>query len=151
MELFKEGFVMNKKVLKAITVLLMLTAIVFAAVTPVLGAVDAPNPSSSYEQGDTSDAKKAAENIVGALIDIFQVVGVGVAIIMLVMLAIKYLSAAPNEKAEIKKSVSIYVLGAVLLFAASGVLEIVQQFAANVGKYGDNGGTSGGNGGGAGA
>ncbi len=123
---------MNKKVLTAITVLLMLTAIVFAFVSPVLGAPTAPNPKDNYSQGDTSDAKTAAENIVSALIDIFQVVGVGVAIIMLVMLAIQYLSAAPNEKAEIKKSVSIYVLGAVLLFAASGVLEIVQRFAKNV-------------------
>ena len=140
MELFKEGYIMNKKVLKVITTLLLITLFVSAFVAPVFGAPEAPDPKASFNKGDESGARDAADNIIGALIDIFQVVGVGVAIIMLVMLAIKYLSAAPNEKAEIKKSVSIYVLGAVLLFAAAGVLQIVQTFATtNIGA-----GTSGG-------
>lgn len=129
MELFKEGYIMNKKVLKVITTLLLITLFVSAFVAPVLGRDPSTLNTKDYEKEDGSGASLAAQNIVSALIDIFQVVGVGVAIIMLVMLAIKYLSAAPNEKAEIKKSVSIYVLGAVLLFAASGVLEIVQKFA----------------------
>ena len=123
---------MNKKVLKVITTLLLITLFVSAFVAPVFGRNPADLKTTDYETQDKSGASDAAQNIVSALIDIFQVVGVGVAIIMLVMLAIKYLSAAPNEKAEIKKSVSIYVLGAVLLFAASGVLEIVQRFAKNV-------------------
>lgn len=121
---------MNKKVLKVITILLMIAAIAFAAISPVMAK--APDPKTFDNYADSTGAGKSAKRIVGTLIDVFQIVGVGVAIIMLVMLAIKYLSAAPNEKAEIKKSVSIYVLGAVLLFAASGVLEIVQRFAENV-------------------
>ena len=119
---------MNKKVLRVITILLMAILVVGACVSPVMAKIEAPNPND-FSGGDSSGAKDSANSIVAALIDIFQVVGVGVAVIMLVMLAIKYLSAAPNEKAEIKKSVSIYVLGAVLLFAASGILEIVQKFA----------------------
>ena len=124
---------MSKRVLRVITILLLAIVLVAGFVAPsfALKNVDI----GAYEKADYSTGNKAstsAKKIVGSLIDVFQVVGVGVAIIMLVMLAIKYLSAAPNEKAEIKKSVSIYVLGAVLLFAASGVLEIVQQFAANV-------------------
>lgn len=134
---------MNKRVLRIITILLMVAVMVVGFVGPTFGALPKPTDFDSITDG--SGAKGSAQRIVGALIDVFQVVGVGVAIIMLVMLAIKYLSAAPNEKAEIKKSVSIYVLGAVLLFAASGVLEIVQQFAENVGA---NGGSSGGNSGG---
>ena len=121
---------MNKNVLKVITILLMIAAIAVAAISPVMAK--APDPKTFDNYTDSTGAGKSAKRIVGTLIDVFQIVGVGVAIIMLVMLAIKYLSAAPNEKAEIKKSVSIYVLGAVLLFAASGVLEIVQRFAKNV-------------------
>ena len=134
---------MSKKMLKCIAILLMVAIVVVGFVSPAFAAKDID--VGSFDDYDGGDATKSAKRIVGALIDVFQVVGVGVAIIMLVMLAIKYLSAAPNEKAEIKKSVSIYVLGAVLLFAASGVLEIVQQFAQNVNA---NGGSTGGNSGG---
>ena len=63
---------------------------------------------------------------------VVQVVGVGVAIIMLIVLAIKYISAAPGDKADIKKHAVVYVVGAVVLFAASGILGIVKKFAANV-------------------
>ena len=55
-----------------------------------------------------------------------------IAVIMLIVLAIKYISAAPSEKADIKKSATIYIVGAVLLFAASGVLAIIQGFAENI-------------------
>ena len=133
---------MSKKMLKSITILLMVAVMVIGFVSPAFAARNIN--VSEYDTYSGGDATTSAKRIVGALIDVFQVVGVGVAIIMLVMLAIKYLSAAPNEKAEIKKSVSIYVLGAVLLFAASGVLEIVQQFANNVGTNGTTGGNSGG-------
>lgn len=134
---------MNKKVLKFITIALMAALVVAAIVSPALARDPSSIDTQTYVSAeDETGAASSAQRIVGTLIDVFQVVGVGVAIIMLVMLAIKYLSAAPNEKAEIKKSVSIYVLGAVLLFAAAGVLEIVQAFAQNV--HGDKTGSGGG-------
>ncbi len=50
-----------------------------------------------------------------------------VAVAMLVVLAIKYISAAPAEKADIKKSAFIYVVGALLLFGGVAVLNIIQN------------------------
>ena len=86
------------------------------------------------EFGDDSGASTSLQKIIGAGITIVQVVGSGVAIIMLVVLAIKYISAAPGDKAEIKKHAVVYVIGAIVLFAASGILGIVKNFA---GKAGD--------------
>ena len=54
------------------------------------------------------------------------------AVIMLIVLAIKYVSAAPSEKADIKKSAIVYVIGAVLLFAATGVLQLVKGLADTI-------------------
>ena len=48
---------------------------------------------------------------------------------MLIVLAIKYISAAPGDKAEIKKHAVVYVVGAVILFAATGILQIIRTFA----------------------
>ena len=81
---------------------------------------------------DTSGAAKSINRIVGSILTIVQVVGCGVAVIMLIVLAIKYISAAPGDKADIKKHAVVYVVGAVVLFAASGILQIVKNFASNV-------------------
>ena len=51
---------------------------------------------------------------------------------MLIVLAIKYISAAPGDKAEIKKHAVVYVVGAIILFAATGILGIVKNFATNI-------------------
>ena len=81
---------------------------------------------------DTTGTARAAQRILQAILTIAQVIGVGVAVIMLIVLAIKYISAAPSDKAEIKKHMVVYIVGAVVLFAASGILEIIKRFAIMV-------------------
>ena len=86
---------------------------------------------------DTSGASQAAGNIIGMIINIAQVIGTGVAIIMLIVLAIQYIAASPEGKAEIKKNSTVYIVGAVILFAASGLLGIIRRFAVkSVGSQG---------------
>ena len=51
---------------------------------------------------------------------------------MLIVLAVKYMLSAPNDKAEIKKHAVVYVVGSILLFSVSGVLGIIQKFATNI-------------------
>ena len=90
--------------------------------------------TSAYDREDKSGASNAVTNIIGSIINIAQIVGMGVAIIMLVVLAIQYIAAAPEGKAEIKKNATIYIVGAVILFAAAAILEIIKNFAeSNVG------------------
>ena len=48
------------------------------------------------------------------------------------IIAMKYMSAAPGDKAEIKKSATIYVTGAVILFASAGILNIISEFSNNI-------------------
>ena len=79
---------------------------------------------------DGSNATESAKNIVGAILSITKVVAVGVALIMLVVLAIKYMSAAPGDKADIKKHAVVYVTGAVVLFGSAGILSIIEKFAS---------------------
>ena len=83
-------------------------------------------------KGDSSNASESAQNIVGAILAIAKVIAVGVALIMLVVLAIKYMSAAPGDKADIKKHAVVYVVGALVLFGSAGILEIIQQFSKNI-------------------
>jgi type IV secretory pathway VirB2 component (pilin) len=62
----------------------------------------------------------------------------GVAIIMLIVLAIQYIAASPEGKAEVKKNATVYIVGAIILFAASGILGIIRRFAIqSIGSNGD--------------
>lgn len=75
-----------------------------------------------------SEAAANVQNIAGKVLNIVQIVGVAVATIMLTVLGIKYVSASPNEKAEYKKGMTIYVIGAVLLFGASMLIGVIRNF-----------------------
>ncbi len=129
-----------KKVMKVVIALLIVTLIVIVSSNAVL-ATDPTNTSltSMFNKKDKSGASNAASNIISTVINIVQIVGTGVAIIMLIVLAIQYIAASPEGKAEIKKNSTIYIVGAVILFAASGILGIIRNFAVqNVGEEGQN-------------
>ena len=69
-------------------------------------------------------------NVIGQnVVGVIQVVGIAIAVGMLLVLGIKYLRAAPDEKANIKQSSVIYIVGAVVLFAAVNIVKIVYTFA----------------------
>ena len=69
-----------------------------------------------------------ANNIIG----IVQVICYAAAVIMLVMLGVKFITASPEGKAEIKKSAIIYVIGAVIVFAAGTLLSVISSVSTNV-------------------
>lgn len=70
-------------------------------------------------------AKTVSEQILG----IIQVVGSAIAIAMIIILGVKYMTSAPEEKANIKKSSFIYIIGAIFVFAASNIASLIYQFA----------------------
>ena len=78
--------------------------------------------------GDKSEARNNISKIFSATINIIQVIGAGIAILMLIVLGIKWMYASPSGKAEIAKKSRLYILGAILIFAAVGLLQIVKSF-----------------------
>ena len=122
---------MTKKIMKIVAVLLVL---VFSLSMVSFATEDQSglNIGAFKTVKDTTGASSSVTRIIGVIINIIQIVGTGVAIIMLIVLAIKYISAAPGDKADIKKHAVVYVVGAVVLFAATGILQIIKKFADNV-------------------
>lgn len=82
--------------------------------------------------GTTNSGTEGITNLFNNIIGIVQVVGTGIAVIMLIVLAIKYLMAAPSEKADIKKGALIYVVAAVILFAAVNILAVIQEWSQDL-------------------
>ena len=87
---------------------------------------------SDIENSGDSGAADSIGNVVGAILYILKIVAVGVALIMLTVLAIKYMVSSANDRASIKKHAVVYIVGAMVLFGAAGILQIIEQFAGNI-------------------
>lgn len=87
------------------------------------------------DKGDETGAGDKVENVATAVVFVAKIVALAVAMIMLLVIAIKYMFAAPGEKADLKKNVIVYVVGAIILFAVSGILQLIEQIA---GIFGEN-------------
>lgn len=115
------------KIVSAIMIVLMIVTIASSVFADTGDTLDL-----TKVKGQGTNASNSAGVVVNQVLGIVQVIAVGVAVIMLIVLAIKYISAAPSDKAEIKKSATVYVVGAVILFGSTGLLEIVKKFAENI-------------------
>ena len=84
---------------------------------------------------DLSPVKPSFENIsaTGATITIAQIICYGAAVIILMIVGVKFMIAAPEGKAQIKEKSVPAVIGAVLLFAVGSIIRIVANFGvANI-------------------
>lgn len=95
--------------------------VVASSITP--GDITAP----STVEGST-EVQSLGQKLVGIL----QTAGVVVAVVILLVLGIKYMMGSAEEKAEYKKSMLPYLIGALVLFGASTIANVVYEFAINI-------------------
>ena len=118
---------MKKNIKKIFVVLMFFILILSCLMTTVYGDYD-----WDFEQFDgasTGSAGTKIESSGATVIKIFQVIAVGVAILMLVVTGIMYvLSATTEKKDELKKHMPNYIIGVCLTFSAAVLLEIVSSF-----------------------
>ena len=116
---------MNTKTMKVlvtvasvIMLVVMLSSVVFAdsAITP---------GSLTAEYKGTDDIAKVGKKVMG----IVNTVGVVVAVVILMVLGIKYMMGSAEEKAEYKKTMMSYIIGAVLIFGATTIANAIYNFA----------------------
>ena len=118
----------TKKITKIITILFMIVMILGAVNMVFADGVVPQIPSATSIPNGADDVS----NVAAMVIYIIQIIAFAAGVIMLVFLGIKFVTSSPEGKAEVKKSAAIYVVGAILLFAAGGILGIVQNLANNV-------------------
>lgn len=117
----------RSKITKILYIIVVLFMISTAFSNVLCADGDLLDPNSMTGKSTNTSAK--AGSLMNQVLGIVQVVAIGIAVIMIVVLAIKYISAAPGEKADIKKGMMIYVVGALLLFGATGILQIIKTLA----------------------
>ena len=81
-----------------------------------------------------TDAASAVTTTANNIVGVVQVICYATAVIMLIYLGVKFITASPEAKADIKKSAIIYVIGAIIVFAAGTLLGVISNLSTNVVK-----------------
>lgn len=121
--------------LMKIFIFFSITLLIFSYIVPNLIYATEPkwNSTTQFDDKNDKDLNDSVRKVIGSILNVTRIIGTGMALIMLVVVAIKYMMAAPGERADIKKHAIPFVIGAVVLFGASGILTIIQNFAINIG------------------
>lgn len=125
---------MSKK-MKILSLIVMVIMMVTMLATVSMAADPKPvDPSTLAGQltGTTTGASKQITGIGNQIIGIITTVGVVVAVIVLLVLGIKYMMGSASEKAEYKKTMIPYLVGAILIFGASAITKVVVSIGANI-------------------
>lgn len=115
------------KIIVAICILLLVVSVAVSSYADVLTPGDIKNTVP-----DTVAGQDDIANIGGQLLGIFQTVGAVVAVIILLVLGIKYMMGSAEEKADYKKSMIPYVIGAIVIFGAPAIANMVYQLASGI-------------------
>lgn len=102
------------------------TLITIIAITLILSTVCFANnidPNGFKPSGNPNDPEmiKIGQSIIG----IAQVIGTIASIVILAMLAISIMLAAPDQKAQLKQRLTPYLIGAIMLFSIVNLLSIM--------------------------
>lgn len=109
----------------SVLIILIMTIMISCVTTNAFNIEDMDGESSSISVGNV---KKVGNNIV----EIIGTAGSIISVIVLVSLGIKYMMGSVEEKAEYKKTLMPYFIGAGLLFAASSVAGMIYNLANNL-------------------
>ena len=78
------------------------------------------------------NSQKDIRRIGGQIVGTLQSVGTIVSVIILVVIGIKYMIGSAEERAEYKKTMMPYLIGAVLIFASVTIANMVYTFASSI-------------------
>ena len=112
-----------KKLVKLLPVM-MAVIMILSVLAPVFAATD-----PSKLNGTSTDS---FDSIGNRVIGMVQAIGTIVSVLVLVILGIKYMMGSAEEKAEYKKTMIPYLIGAILIFAATNLASMIYGFASTL-------------------
>ena len=117
---------MKRKIVKIFVILITLIMLISVSLQSIAEASMSENFKGSLEE--MGDAKNSAQKILSSILEVIRLIGASIAIIILIVIACKYIIASAGDRADIKKYAINYVIGALILFGASGIASILQSF-----------------------
>ena len=118
---------MSKKIiLKTISILCVIFLVI--SLFNVVRAETVGNSAvKSFSGSSSAKGSTTVTKIIATVLDIVRTIGASVAVVILLVIAGKYILASAGDRADIKKYAFNYVVGAVILIAASSILTIIRD------------------------
>lgn len=85
-------------------------------------------PQNLEESQNATAIKDIGNTIIGTI----QTIGTILSVLVLAVLGIKYMLGSAEERAEYKKSMGPYILGAIMVFAITNILALIVPIAKNM-------------------
>ena len=130
---------MKKKTLKKVVVILIVliqlviisNSVLGATTTQALQGTTQANTIATLD-GNIDTSSKAAKTIIGVsktLLELLQLIGIAVGLIMLVIIGIRFILKSDKEKPDFKNVAMNYIFGAICIFGATTILTFIQKIA----------------------
>lgn len=120
---------MKKKTMKVFSILVLAMMMVSFLSMTVLAA-DGYDPLK-YNGENSQVSTEKMDSIGQSIVNIITTAGSIISVIVLVVLGIKYMMGSAEEKAEYKKTLLPYIIGAAFVFAASTLASVIYNFASS--------------------
>lgn len=130
---------MNKK-LKFIIILIAICTIIFPYVvtaTEIVVTEESVKVADDLNLGDLDQYKGKGEDApqfiekVNVIVYVLEAVGVILSVIILIVIGIKYMLGSVEERADYKKTMIPYLIGAFMVFTVSLIPQIIFKFMEN--------------------
>lgn len=121
-----------KKLTKIMSIV-MIVLMTLSCLSTVFAA-EANNPTvynpAGWKSGHNTSAIDATQigDFSASVINVVSVVGSAAAIVTLIILGVKYMMGSAEEKAEYKKTLLPYIIGAAMVFGASVLVGVIYNF-----------------------
>lgn len=115
-----------KKISKILSIV-MIAIIMISSFSTVFAATSVDPNTWKTQPGDKIKTNDIS-NFSASIINVVAIVGSAAAIITLIILGIKYMMGSAEEKAEYKKTLLPYIIGAAMVFGASVLVGVIYNF-----------------------
>lgn len=111
----------------------ILLSLIFVLVMAIIPTYTMAINPEDYKPGgiDQSDSKPITD-IANPIVGGIKVLGIVVAVVMMIVMGIKFMTGSIEEKAEYKKSILPYLIGAILVVAITQLLGVIIEIVGNV-------------------
>lgn len=119
----------QKSILKILLIILIAIILIFISTQVLATGAFSPAKIHSKESAIPTGSLKIVGN---AIIKILRIIGIVSSVIVLIIIGIKYMLGSVEEKAEYKKTLIPYIIGAALVFATSAFVTVIYNWFTNL-------------------
>ena len=119
----------QKSIVKIFIIFLMTILLTNLMLNVYSIATDDGRFNMNFDYNGNSNAEEQIRKTARAILSALKIICIAIAIVMLIIISMRYMISSPADRVDIKKHAVPYVIGSVILFGTSGVLQIIQSIA----------------------